>query len=217
MNWLPPRSVQQSTHATMHGGVSPGAIPSSASSGKGFRNGIRLRHIVRCPVSPWIWYTDGYRRSGSSSYPGGTYTHRGRTCGSPSTLPLSASLSNWCSSNRPWICADHGSIAVSSRSGNPMLPAAAELLPPARDVPVAAGVGIVIRGHPAGPLPPPDPALAPGAPPGAASGAGGSRSRAARCRRGTSVLQDEPGGRLAERGAGPHVIPRTAADPEGMV
>jgi site-specific DNA recombinase len=48
--------------------------------------------------------------SGSSSYPGGRYTHSGRWCGSPKRLPLSTSLSNTISSNRPRKSIDHGNI-----------------------------------------------------------------------------------------------------------
>src|SRR5580700_6283254 len=54
-------------------------------------------------------YTDGYLRSGSSSYPGGTYTSSGRSCGSPSGLPRSNSLLMTCSSMRPARSADQGS------------------------------------------------------------------------------------------------------------
>src|SRR5580704_11992128 len=54
-------------------------------------------------------YTDGYLRSGSSSYPGGRYTSSGRSCGSPSGLPRSSSLLMTCSSMRPARSADQGS------------------------------------------------------------------------------------------------------------
>src|SRR5919106_1225949 len=66
----------------------------------------------------------GYRRSASSSYPGGTYTHSGRAWGSPSGFPLRDSLSNVCSSNRPLRSTDQGSIEPSFRARRePMLPA----------------------------------------------------------------------------------------------
>src|ERR1700726_1438471 len=57
-------------------------------------------------------YTDGYLRSGSSSYPGGRYTSSGRSCGSPRGLPRSNSLLMTCSSMRPARSADQGSTAL---------------------------------------------------------------------------------------------------------
>src|SRR5215469_5805399 len=62
-------------------------------------------------------YTDGYLRSGSSSYPGGRYTSSGRSCGSPSGLPRSSSLLMTCSSMRPARSADQGSTGSSSPRG----------------------------------------------------------------------------------------------------
>src|SRR5918995_3381237 len=54
---------------------------------------------------------DGYRRSASSSYPGGVETQSGRSWGSPRAFPRSARLSTVCSSVRPFVSKDHGSIS----------------------------------------------------------------------------------------------------------
>src|SRR5437764_6760429 len=98
----------------MAGGVSPCEKRRSVSSRKFGRNAERFFHMSTCPVSPWITYTDGYRTSGSLSYPGGRYTYRGRSEGSPSGLSLRAWLETTCWSRRPansWV---HGSMGVLS-------------------------------------------------------------------------------------------------------
>src|ERR1700733_8550214 len=70
--------------------------------------------MATCPVYPWITYTLGYLRPGSSSYPGGRYTGSGRSYGSPSGLPRSSSLLMTFSSMRPARSADQGSTASPS-------------------------------------------------------------------------------------------------------
>ena len=49
-NWDPPYAVHASTNTTMQPGTDPSAKTASAVSGNGWRNGVRLAHIARCPV-----------------------------------------------------------------------------------------------------------------------------------------------------------------------
>src|SRR5215217_6795806 len=57
---------------------------------------------------------EGYASGGSASYASGRYTQIGRSCGSPSGLPRSASLTTVASSSLPRRSTDQGRIRTSS-------------------------------------------------------------------------------------------------------